>query len=99
MTPFASVAILEKLALLRIAFCKAPVFSKACWRRTSVRPSAAPVVELRLAGFGILLGMVERLKSLSARGQLLGRRAAGITFAPAWFAADSAYHGMFFSVR
>src|SRR5947207_15375643 len=38
MTPFSSVAMLEKLALLRIAFCKAPVLSKASWRRTSVMP-------------------------------------------------------------
>jgi len=29
MTPFASVAILEKWALLKIALCKAPVFSRA----------------------------------------------------------------------
>ena len=29
MTPFASVAILEKLALLKIAFCKAPALSSA----------------------------------------------------------------------
>src|SRR6187402_2497962 len=40
MTPFSSVAMLEKFALLRIAFCNAPVLSKVCWRRTSVRPSA-----------------------------------------------------------
>jgi hypothetical protein len=29
MTPFSSVAILEKLALLKMAFCNAPVFSNA----------------------------------------------------------------------
>jgi hypothetical protein len=40
MTPFSSVAMLEKLALFRIASCKAPVLSKTSWRRTSVRPSA-----------------------------------------------------------
>ena len=39
MTPFASVAMLEKLALLKIAFCKAPVFSRASSRRTSVSTS------------------------------------------------------------
>src|SRR5450756_2243038 len=49
MTPFASVAILEKLALLKIAFCKAPVLSKASWRRTSVMPSALPAAGLRMA--------------------------------------------------
>src|SRR5450759_3783145 len=35
MTPFASVAILEKLALLKIALCRAPALSNAssaCWR-------------------------------------------------------------------
>src|ERR1700722_6156568 len=40
MTPFASVAILEKLALLKIAFCKAPVLSSASWRLPSITPSA-----------------------------------------------------------
>ena len=29
MTPFASVAMLEKLALLKIAFCRAPAFSSS----------------------------------------------------------------------
>src|ERR1035441_4394955 len=36
MTPFASVAMLEKLALLNIALCKAPAFSSASLRRTLV---------------------------------------------------------------
>src|ERR1700687_2193105 len=36
MTPFSSVAILEKLALLKMALCKAPVFCRASFRRTSV---------------------------------------------------------------
>src|SRR3972149_9479701 len=44
MMPFSSVAIIEKLALVRIAFCKAPVLSNACWRRASVRPSALPAL-------------------------------------------------------
>src|SRR5918995_378509 len=35
MTPLASVAMLEKLALLKIALCKAPVFSSASAWRTS----------------------------------------------------------------
>src|ERR1700676_335727 len=38
MMPFSSVAIIEKFALLKIAFCRAPVFSRASWRRTSVMP-------------------------------------------------------------
>jgi hypothetical protein len=42
MIPFSSVAIIEKLALVRIAFCKAPVFSNASWRRPSTMPSALP---------------------------------------------------------
>src|ERR1035437_1601555 len=42
MTPFSSVAILEKLALLKVAFCRAPVFSRASSRRTSVITSTAP---------------------------------------------------------
>src|SRR6185436_13645083 len=35
MTPLSSVAMLEKLALFRIAFCSAPVLSSAASRRTS----------------------------------------------------------------
>ena len=41
MTPFSSVAMLEKLALLRMAFCSAPVLSRAASRRTSVTTSAS----------------------------------------------------------
>jgi hypothetical protein len=41
MTPFSSVAMLEKFALLKIALCKAPVFSRALASRTSVWRSAA----------------------------------------------------------
>src|SRR5579883_1065407 len=35
MTPFSSVAMLEKFALLKMAFCKAPVLSRASSRWTS----------------------------------------------------------------
>src|ERR1019366_2872971 len=42
MTPFSSVAILEKLALLKIAFCKAPAFSRASLRWTSMTTSSVP---------------------------------------------------------
>src|SRR5246500_5949818 len=46
-TPFASVAMLEKLALLKIAFCRAPAFSStssACLREvTSPAPSETPI--------------------------------------------------------
>src|ERR1035437_987052 len=41
MTPFASVAMLEKLALLKIALCRAPAFSRTSLRRTSVTISSA----------------------------------------------------------
>src|SRR5450631_273078 len=41
MTPFASVAMLEKLALLKIALCRAPVFSRDSACRTSILASAA----------------------------------------------------------
>src|SRR5450830_254900 len=44
MTPFSSVAMLEKLALLRIAFCSAPVLSRASFRRTSVTFRAAALL-------------------------------------------------------
>src|ERR1700680_1154666 len=42
MIPFSSVAIIEKLALVRIAFCKAPVLSNTSWRRPSKMPSGLP---------------------------------------------------------
>src|SRR5688572_4434597 len=35
MMPFSSVAMIEKLALVRMAFCSAPVLSRAFWRRCS----------------------------------------------------------------
>lgn len=38
MTSLASVAMLEKLALLKIAFCNAPVLSKDSWRSSSLKP-------------------------------------------------------------
>src|ERR1700690_716114 len=53
MMPFSSVAIIEKLALVRIAFCKAPVLSNASWRRTSVVLSALPASSRRV-GFPVL---------------------------------------------
>ena len=56
-TPLASVAMLEKLALLKIAFCRAPVLSKASWRRLSVMPSALPVAWLMMAVLRIFPGM------------------------------------------
>src|ERR1035437_7128740 len=49
MTPLASVAMLEKLALLKIALCRAPVLSRASVCRTSSLTSVALAV-LFLAG-------------------------------------------------
>src|ERR1700694_2952574 len=50
MTPFASVAMLEKLALLKIALCRAPAFrstSSACLRKvTSPARSKTPILVL-----------------------------------------------------
>ena len=57
MTPFASVAMLEKLALLKIARCKAPALSKASCRWTSVMYSTVPAAGLRMAGSRMFLGM------------------------------------------
>src|SRR5580698_7006044 len=55
-TPLASVAMLEKLALLKIAFCKAPVFSSASALPVSLgtsgcsaEPLAIETVELAAA--------------------------------------------------
>src|ERR1700724_3375863 len=44
MTPFASVAILEKLALLKIARCKGRVFNRASVCNTSLLASVASAV-------------------------------------------------------
>src|ERR1017187_1979623 len=50
MTPFASVAILEKLALLKIALCSAPALSSASSRRTLVTTSTVPAASSGMAG-------------------------------------------------
>src|SRR3954447_4150095 len=63
MTPFSSVAMLEKFALLKIAFCKAPAFSRTSSRRTSVTIFMAGgtlvggfcIIVLRLALFAQML--------------------------------------------
>src|SRR4051794_19054690 len=49
MTPFSSVAMLEKLALLKIAFCKAPVLSRASSRRPSVITSTVTAASSEIA--------------------------------------------------
>src|SRR3989442_8849017 len=61
MTPFSSVAMLEKLALLKIAFCKAPVLSRAASRRTSVMASALPASPSRKAELWICSDMAANL--------------------------------------
>ena len=48
--PFSSVAMIEKLALVRIAFCSAPALSSAAWRRDSATQSAAAASQGRPAG-------------------------------------------------
>ena len=50
MTPFSSVAMLEKLALFKIAFCSALVLSRAALRWTSVMTSPLPAVSAEIAG-------------------------------------------------
>jgi hypothetical protein len=49
MTPFASVAILEKLALLKIAFCKALVLKRASLRCVSMQAASVPAALSREA--------------------------------------------------
>src|SRR5947209_1371789 len=55
-TPFASVAMLEKLALFKIAFCSAPAVSTASCRLPSVMTSVPPPVSAA-AELGLFLGM------------------------------------------
>src|SRR3954469_18502016 len=57
-TPFSSVAMIEKLALLRIAFCKAPVFSNASFRRTSVIASVAGPESREATSDGVLISLL-----------------------------------------
>src|SRR5712672_157918 len=77
MTPFSSVAMIEKVALLRIAFCNAPVFSKASLRRTSVIGSAAGPLSPRTASDGVLIVLFLFLASLRPRRPHHGCRARG----------------------
>src|SRR5260221_439790 len=55
MTPFSSVAMIEKLALLRIAFCRAPVLSSASCRRTSAITFAVPASPSRAVSGSVTL--------------------------------------------
>src|SRR2546430_15359638 len=70
MTPFASVAILEKLALLKIALCKAPALSNAFSRRTSVMPSVMTGCLARVALFPVtdMAEFREKRSSIQRRG-------------------------------
>src|ERR1700675_3584460 len=71
MMPFSSVAIIEKFALLKIAFCRAPVFSRASWRRTSVMPlggrSPALITDEEIVFLAMILNAL--LRSLGASAQ------------------------------
>src|SRR4051812_9422537 len=54
MTPRSSVAMLEKLALLKIAACKAPALNRTSWRRTSVLTSIVPASPLGIGSSFII---------------------------------------------
>ena len=74
MTPEASVAMLEKLALLKMALCNAPVFSNAsaCW--TLRLASAVSVFRLRAAAMRLLV-YLRTIRALQSSGSAKGRRA------------------------
>src|SRR5271157_2681069 len=68
MTPLSSVAMLEKLALLKIAFCKAPAFSRTSLRRTSVTTFSLPTAASEVAESWFCADIsVIRLNLLSCR--------------------------------
>src|ERR1044072_696428 len=46
MMPFSSVAMIENLALLRIAFCNAPACSSAAWRWTSTLAATTLLLDM-----------------------------------------------------
>src|ERR1043166_9964584 len=73
-TPFASVAMLEKLALLKIALWSAPVLSRSSRRRSSVRPGAvaAPLSGTAESRYG-----VDTVPSLPGAGSKRGLDAGG----------------------
>src|SRR6266850_4949300 len=70
MTPFSSVAMLEKLALFRIAFCKAPVLSTASTRRISMTASALAASRAAESWPFLLMDHLRRL-GLLEHGQAL----------------------------
>src|ERR1700693_5276147 len=76
MMPFSSVAIIEKLALLKIAFCRAPVFSRVSWRRTSVMPSGVRVLALITAADVVFLAIILNAPLGSLGGLYAGTRKA-----------------------
>src|SRR5258705_8971844 len=96
MTPLASVAMLEKLALLKIALWRAPVWSRASARRTSSSTSAASVMFLRVDSIGPWFQMIrthadallagDQLEMTTAlgdcQGQLVASRRTGGGNAP-----------------
>src|SRR6185295_7631374 len=57
MTPFSSVAMLEKLALLRIAVWRAPVLSRVSWRWTSLMPSGVAAAGCRRGAWPFFLAI------------------------------------------
>jgi hypothetical protein len=59
MTPLASVAMLEKLALLKIAACRALAGSKAASGWTLVALLAVTVAPVRMAGSRTFLGIAD----------------------------------------
>ena len=78
-TPRASVAMLEKLALLKIASCSAPVLISACWRRE--RPATAGLLEAfgSRAGSRAFLGMADLRETADC---LADREAVGAEITP-----------------
>src|SRR5882762_5895013 len=68
---------IEKVALFRIAFCKAPVFSKASLRRTSVIGSVAGPLSPGTASDGMLIVLFLLLPSLRPGRPHHGCRARG----------------------
>src|SRR3972149_4671852 len=59
MMPISSVAIIEKLALLTIAFCKASVLSKASWRCTTMPAAFAPAALAYAVGSSLVADMAQ----------------------------------------
>src|SRR4030088_3076204 len=74
MTPFASVAMLEKLALLKIALCRAPVVSRASEWPEPITAPFAPGVRRSEGLFALVISSPSREEAFVVPGDEITRQ-------------------------